>query len=74
MSCFITGFKIRSIREKNNHYKIQLDEQLRTKMRSDAVIESRVYFIQGYLDETKDTSCLRFSKTQDQQVGIRWLV
>lgn len=73
-SCFITRFKICSVRGKKSHHKIQLDEQLTLKMCSDAVIESRVYFIRGYLDETKDTSCLRFSKTQDQQLGILQLI
>lgn len=65
-----SGKQISSIREKSNCYNIQVDEQLKMKIYSDAAIESRIYSFQGCLRETKDTSCLTFPESQNQHVGF----
>lgn len=51
---------------------MQLDEQLKTEIYSDAVLEFRIYLIQSCLNEMKDIFPLTFSKPLNQQVGFMW--
>lgn len=71
-AALLPWFKISSISRKEKCYNIQLDEQLKAKIPSDAVLEFRRYLTQWCLNEMKDISPLNFSKPLSKQVEFMW--
>lgn len=70
-SCFIARFKISSISRKEKCYNTQLDEQLRTKIHSVAVLEFEKYHIQWSL-RRRTSLLLLFSKSLNYHVAFMW--
>lgn len=63
-------FKMSSISRKGKCYNIQLDEQLKTRIYSDTVLEFRIY-VTWCLDETKKNFPLNFSKPLNEQLEFK---